>query len=288
VESSARLHVRQLQLAMTEVGLGAHARRGIDALLRTIEAALAHGAALTAADVPISAHVLSDIPAEQRGLLVNQATPGLGRDDAAVLVMGTEHAYDVADPGSIGALAVEGCGLAVLWLCGSRPEIIGTMGGGTWVDRGPGPFHIYANDYHRVLCWRAGNHTWKCLSKVLAWARGEEDWRRLLEVGPGHTRLGDLAYQIELSARPSLRAATGAVPSASRTDYLRDVVATLRETARVLLFHGAAYPEVSAMREDLGRVFLGLEERAACEQVTDAHGIGSMQYDGERSSSRAH
>ena len=68
-------------------------RDAVAALLATTEAALHRGRALTAADAPFSATLVADMPPAERYVLLNQCTPGLGRDDAPVIVVGTEAAF---------------------------------------------------------------------------------------------------------------------------------------------------------------------------------------------------
>ena len=166
-----------------------------------------------------------------------------------------------------------------MWLSGSRPDVLERIAGGSpWKGNGPGPFNLYPNDYHRVQSWKSGNHTWKCVSKVLAWASGEQDWQALLGQSSNAPRLGDLAYQIELSARPSLHTSSGAAPTADRQAFLRSVISTLRPTARVLLFHGAEYPEATEKRHELARLFLGLTEDAFPEPNEELVGTTLVRW----------
>jgi hypothetical protein len=252
-------------------------RLAMTRLIETLQSALDKRESLSSADVRFSASSLRHVTAPDRAALIDQWSLGLGRDDAPVVVVGTEHAYDLDDQG-LSTFAVEGCSLSVLWLCGSKREVVVKIAERPeWADGERGPFHFYPNDYHRVQDWRSGNHTWKCLAKVMAWARDDADWRTYLDWATGHPRLGDVAYQVELSAHPSLRAAHGFDSTPERTSFLRHLVATLRDSARVLLLHGRDHSAARKVRMELAVAFLGLPPEVQPDLRHDELGIGLIE-----------
>ena len=93
VEYAARAHRDALRSTLANGEMANTSRDAVAALLATTEAALHRGGALTAADAPFSATLVADMPPAERYVLLNQCTPGLGRDDAPVIVVGTEAAF---------------------------------------------------------------------------------------------------------------------------------------------------------------------------------------------------
>jgi len=61
----------------------------------------------------------------------------------------------------------------------------------------------------------------------------------LLDVDNDSPCLGDLVYQVELSAHPATEMACGRRPTRERVEYLTGLIAALSH-AQVLLFHGKA------------------------------------------------
>ncbi len=179
-------------------------------------------------------------------LLINQWCLGWGRDDAPVIVMGTEEAYPVS-PIDLG---LWNCCCAVIWAMSGSREIIERID-----PRAADPdppiagfedrqeFHVHANDYYVVhkRHWdpernrwvRPGRHTWKLLAEAIA---GRGHWMPLLEQNRG--TLGESAYQIEVSAYPAKLAIDGRASSEERRLFLTNALTTMRQTAKVLLFHG--------------------------------------------------
>jgi hypothetical protein len=83
--------------------------------------------------------------------------------------------------------------------------------------------------------------------------------------------LGDLAYQIERSGLPALRAAGGAKPTPARTEWLeQEVIPALRQTASVLIAHGYGhdYRDWMPVDKHLFEAFLGRPVEIEGETVT--------------------
>jgi len=76
---------------------------------------------------------------------------------------------------------------------------------------------------------------------------------------PGATPgLGDLCYQIDLSAYPSQQGALGRHPTPTRMHFLESVMTAFAATARTLIFHGrAAAADCESSRNQLIAQFLG-------------------------------
>ena len=216
-------------------------------------------------------------------LLINECTLGWGRDDAPVVVMGTEEAYSATRPAD---LALWNCCCSVIWACGGDPEVVAAIDPRypeVVCDRSipRRVFHVHANDYFRVeephieegVRRRAGRHTWKVLAQVIG-GRGEE--RTYLAEGTG--RLGDLAYQIEVSAYPSTVTAGGKPPTEERHLFLVELVKTLSSSARVLLFHGRADAPQWGHRGDLARAFLGFDPAIALDWKYESYGNQAVHY----------
>jgi len=213
----------------------------------------------TAADLAIAKNP------EDMDLLVNQWCLGWGRDAAPIISMGTEEAYS-ANPVDLGQW---NCCCSVIWATGGLQDIVDALDPRSAHPNQPVPgfeqrrqFHVHANDYYLVhkRHWdsererwvRPGRHTWKILAEVIA---GHGQWRPLLEQNEGG--LGDLAYQIEVSAYPAKLAADGRASTDERQAFLSDVLGTVRSTARVLIFHGRANEPAWGGRDSLAGVFLG-------------------------------
>ena len=249
-------------------------------LLRRVE----EGSQIDAAEVAFTVANVQHASQVETVALVNEWSLGWGRDDAKLLVMGTEEAYAIDRPTDV---AQWHCGCAAGWASGGRREVIETIDP-RLVDPGFGcpptqaadwdrrrEFHVHANDYFRVhlpiwdedmnKCRRPGRSTWKLLSEVIA---GRGNWRPLLEVYSG--TLGDLCHQVEVSAYPARQSVGGMPPTAARLDFLGTLVETFRKSARVLLFHGRPYEPEWGGREGLGARFLGLSASTPFEWTKDS------------------
>jgi hypothetical protein len=186
--------------------------------------------------------------------------------------MGTEEAYSIKKPQD---LAQWNCGCSLIWATGGSTDVVDALDARTanpLFGCPPGPasdwsrrreFQVHANDYVRVQlprwddekrrCRRAGRSTWKLAAEVLA---GRGQWASLLEPYTG--ALGNLCYQIEVSAFPAERAAEGTKQTPERLEFLRSLLAMPRPSARVLLLHGRpGLPEWGG-RDQLSQTFLGL------------------------------
>jgi hypothetical protein len=234
----------------------------------------------TAADLAV-AKVPEDVD-----LLVNQWCLGWGRDRAPILAMGTEEAYP-ANPVDLGQW---NCCCSVIWATGGRQDIVDALDPRSAHPTQPilgfaqrRQFHIHANDYYLVhkRHWdstkgeeggwvRPGRHTWKLLAEVIA---GHGQWLPLLEQNAGI--LGELTYQIEVSAYPARFAVQGRASTDDRRAFLSTVVGTMRDTARVLIFHGRPNEPAWGGRDSLAGVFLGIprlgEQDWTLVDVLDQH-----------------
>jgi hypothetical protein len=112
-------------------------------------------------------------------------------------------------------------------------------------------FHLHANDYYMVHRHR-GRHTWKLLAQAIA---GRGNWLALLDQNVG--TLGNLAYQIEVSAFPAKLTVNGRGSTEARHAFLSTVLATIAGSAKVLLFHGRANDPEWGGRDSLAGAFLG-------------------------------
>jgi hypothetical protein len=216
----------------------------------TLTAATSRGAALTAADVAFDVDDLRALDAAQREMLLNEWSLGVGRDDAPVLVIGAEHAYDVGDDAFLVNLCTEALGSTILWLSGGKPEVVSRLTGGA--VRIPRPLHIHPYDHYRPN----GSHTWSHVAAALGVV---EQGRAGAEPG-----LGTFCHQIELSAWPSPRAGGGRPPTAERVAFLERLVTAVRSTASVLIIHGGRGAEgTEAARVRIASAFLGADCAAA-------------------------
>ncbi len=256
VDLSAQRYVDYLADLIGRVALSSSAQRVIRALMQSLTAALELRERVGAADIPFTAALLDDVDGETLTRLVNQWTLGWGSDAATVLVMGTEEAYPLGP-----SLAFWNCCCAILWLCGSNPEVVkridaayrtkGVSPGGSDARRA---YHIFSTDYEI----EAEDRTWGLLAAILA--RGTETRRQLLKPGAGD--LGLRAYQIEVSAHPSTVTERGVAPTPARYEFLESVVGSLSSSARVLVFHGKPANPKWGRRDRLARKFLGMKQGA--------------------------
>jgi len=257
VELSARWYRSYLEYQKTMGELGPLARSALDALIETIDTALQRRTQVRAGEIPFSKTSMSGLPEADWMRFLNDFTLGFGSDQAPVIVVGTEEAYEAGSEN----LAGWNCCCAVLWLCGSRQDVLAKVAGREFASRpgeGRRPYHLHANDYHHVELGR-GRHTWECVAQVVA---GDAAPRSLLD-GSGAQSLGDLCYQVEVSAYPAQSSIAGRSPTPDRYRFLRKLIASLSPQARVLIFHGRAGDPRWGWRRALGRVFLSADEDGA-------------------------
>jgi hypothetical protein len=250
VESAVQGYLSQLRAVATETRREGKLGSAVQHLIETHERALARGYQLNPSDATFSRADLADMKEWQLVAVLDQHGLGLGRDDAPIVFMGTEEAYNLVDGGDL-ALA---CSLSILWLCNSRPDVLDTIDPTILKSaRSPNPrqYHIHPNDYYRVDLSR-GRGTWECIARVL-----RPDNPGSLLVPPSGdsdgTSLGDLCYQIDVSARPSKLASDGQPSDPTRTAFLAGLVAAFT-SASALVFHGGSS---DGPRQQIASSFLG-------------------------------
>jgi hypothetical protein len=250
IESAARGYLSQLRLVSAEARREGRLGLAVANLIETLEVALSRRHDLAAAEVSFSRANLAGMNEWQLLAVLDQHGLGLGSDGARIIFMGTEEAYDLAEGGDL-ALA---CALSVLWLCDSRRDVLDKIDPTVLKSaRSPKPreYHIHPNDFYRVDL-SGGRGTWECIARVL---RPDDPSSLLIppsgeESGPS---LGDLCYQIDVSASPSKSATGGQVPHATRSAFLAHLVAAFT-SATALVFHGGPSDEA---RREIASAFLG-------------------------------
>jgi hypothetical protein len=216
-------------------------QRAASAVLDTTRHALAQGGQLQVAQVPLTARLIAGLSAPERAALINQANVGFGRENAPVIVMGTEPAYSLDNHQS---LATECYGLAPIRLAGGRAEIVSHIADDASWRGQHRAYHLYPDDYLQVhQPTRKQGHTWPVLANIIARALSNSKTARQIE-----SSLGDYCYQVELSVYPAPQAAGGLPPPQERVEFLKWLVATLagttahtriaRDDAKLLIFHG--------------------------------------------------
>jgi hypothetical protein len=249
VELAARGYLDQLSAVGRETNPDGRLGSAVTRLMRTLEAALERRSDLTPDEIPFTRADLVGLEDWQQLAVLDQQSLGVGNDGAQVIFMGTEEAYGAGDGGD---LAI-GCGLSALWLCGSRRDVLQRIDP-TVTSRSVDPraYHRHPNDFYRVDLDR-GRSTWKCLAELLR----PGDANSLL-VWPGDSQgpsLGDLCYQIEVSAYPSSLASGGRAAGERRVGFLRQFLPLLVE-AKALVFHGGD----EGPRTQLAQAFLGTDD----------------------------
>jgi hypothetical protein len=179
--------------------------------------------------------------------VIDQQVLGCGRDDSPLIVMGTKEAYDATH----GSELVWACTSEAIWMCGSSPEVLNRLDPVHFAlsaTVGLRPFHLQPNDLWQIH--KRGRSTWRLIAQLLR----PDDPASLLRrpVDGASIGLGDLCYQIEVSAFPSRQARRGQTAAPERVAFLRELVKAFRE-ARVLLFHGGKWEEA---RQDIAAQFL--------------------------------
>jgi hypothetical protein len=271
---------------LTKLNHGAFPRVGtaVGGLIGLLEA-VEHGLELDAAHLAFSASDLVNASEDEAEALINQWCLGWGRDDAPLIVMGTEEAYSIKKPQD---LAQWNCGCSLIWATGGRTDVVDSLDARTanplfgcppapvsdWTRRRE--FHVHANDYVRVQmprwdderrrCRRAGRSTWKLVAQVLA---GDAQSNSLLQ--PYMGSLGNLAYQVEVSAFPAERATEGTKQTPERLEFLKSILKALRRSARALLFHGRPERPEWGHRDQLSQAFLGLPPAKAIDWTKESY-----------------
>jgi hypothetical protein len=251
--TSATRYLNQLRSVVLSPG-GREALRSLEV---SISACVVERSEVPLERVTFTWEVMQRVPLLEANNFTNHYQLGYGRDDAPIVSMGTEHAYQLLVKSPDGTVRDVGlreiaaeCGCVLYWLTDSRPDITSKLlGCPDWHWRRPfaigWPYHIYAAEYHRV----GGGGTWATIGRGLL--RAGDNWRRAL---------GDRCYQIEVSAHPAKRAAVGQAVNADRMSFLKEVLISLRETAQVLLFHGVPKSTGHDPRIELAQVFLDVDK----------------------------
>lgn len=237
-------------------------------MVETLELARERREHLAAGDMAFHSRMLEELSLQDREMLINQSSLGLGSATAPVIFVGSEHAYNLRD--SL-PYSLEAVGLTILWLCGGRADVTSRLSGNPWPHSVP--FHVHPNALYRVHETKRGEHTWKVLASILTMAMGIADRNELL--GGYEPGLGDLAYQVELSAYPARRSYLGREPSRQRVEFLEELMQALQPTARVLVFHGRSRQEPwQSIQKRLARAFLGLTAgQEMIENVVEVDGV---------------
>jgi hypothetical protein len=249
IEHAGRGYLAHLRSVEPEISRDGRLGIAVRHLIDLHEAAIRSAADLRAGDVAFRRSDLTGMAPWQLAALVDQHGLGLGRDDASLIFMGTEEAYDVVDGGDL-ALA---CCLTPLWLSGSAPDVLNAIDPAVMSNARsprPRPYHLHPNDYYRTDLDR-GRGTWACIARVLCPSDPDSLLRPPAE-GTSKT-LGDLCYQIDVSATPSKVASSGLVATLVRTRFLEHLVSSF-DTARALVFHGGQADE---SRKSIASAFLG-------------------------------
>lgn len=254
VDESISLYVAHLE--RTHESLSPGGNFATRCLIDTLEAARLKGQRMDPTEATATWRQMAAASVDDAGVLLNQWQLGYGRDDAPVISIGTEHAYELRPldrhkrPMDVGLaeITIE-CLVAAIWLCNSRPDVLTRMLSAPWWNwqadfSEARPYHVYTADYYRT----APRATWPTLGRDVL--RGGPDWR---------TVLGQRCYQIELSGYPALQSLGGREPSRARIDFLRKLVSTMRDTARVLILHGTPKFTEHDPRLAVGASFLGVD-----------------------------
>jgi len=270
VELSARKYIEQLGKKKQEKLFSNH--DAISALINSYQSALEKKLRLSENEFQFSQKMLRAIPVSDREYLINQYSLGLGASDAPVIFVGTEHAYNLTDTIP---LALEAIGSTALWLSDGHTDLTSKLLGSPW--QYPVPFHIHPNALYRVHQTTRGQHTWKVLSSIMAPVLNIADYRQLLnDYSPG---LGTVTYQIEMSAYPSKQTVGGKPPTNERIEFLANFLVAMRETAKVLVFHGKPGDKLwNEKRNTLSRKFLSFSANDKLEFTTLKLGKSSIRF----------
>lgn len=213
-----------------------------------VETALTARASLRAAAVPDLRPLLEKVPRAERGKLINQSSLGLGSPRARIVIVGQEHAYDLDD---IEKLAVEGCGLTALWLCGGAKDVTAKISGLSGRRR----FTLHPGDYYPDP---DSGHTWRCVCSAL---------------GVGGYDFGDRAHLIEISAHPATNQTRGRRPSSRRLAFLQEFMR--RTDAGTVLFHGTRWRKEQKL---LGAAYLGVSRMATHDAAVVPSKSGKTKF----------
>jgi hypothetical protein len=215
---------------------------------RIIKVALKRRVMLRPSDVSDLRPLLQRIPRDERGSLINQSSLGLGSPTAPILIVGQEHAYDVD---TLENLALEACGLTVLWLCGGRADIAAKLSG-LCATRA---FNLHPADYYPE---QPSGHTWHYVAKIL---------------GASGCDFGQRAHLIEISAHPATTQDQGKPPSEQRLVFLREF--SRRTKVKEVLFHGTRW---RSKQRALAAAYLGVRRLTLIDAATVASKSGKTRF----------
>lgn len=249
---SAQAYVANLTSQAESTTLSSATRAAIGALVESLANALTARTALSPTDVPFTRELVSGLPSEERPVLINQYSLGLGNPEAPVIVMGTEHAYKLdnfadvmRERWGLESLALENCCSALVWLADADSAMVAHICSNAKYATQRRSFHRHPSDYSDRV---PSGHTWRWVARC---------------VGAALADSGDYCYQIERSSHPAKEAFNGASPSAERIAFLTRCLEVLRQTARTLILHGRAIGNVSPDWESPNRAlscaFLGTQ-----------------------------
>lgn len=231
---AARRYGVRLRWLKRKPGASLQLRQVIDKLISSLDAAIRLENRLTPDDIPFTSSLVTPLlESGEWQELVNPFSVGYGREDAPLVVMGTEEAYDPKRD-----LGLWNCAGAVVTLSGSSLPILRKLAFGAPEetvaaferDRGHGPYHVYPAEYMRDGKKASAAST--RLSSV---------WFNLAgSLGTTVELLGDACYQIERSALPATAAGQGLPPDPDRVTWLADTLPLM--PAPVLLLHGSVGP----------------------------------------------
>lgn len=214
-------------------------------ILEALRTARRDGPRMQASGIGFDTGALERLSATDRRRLLNQFALGLGRDDAPVVVMGTEQAFELDERADLVNFCLENIASHIVWLAHGDSSVVSALSQNQVVSSVDRPFHIHPNDHYQ----EGGGHTWGRLARVLG-----DDGAHEPAAEPG---LGHFCYQLDASAYPSQRADAGLPPTNTRMDFLvTSALPSLATTARVLILHGSSID--GDHRDRLARAFLGL------------------------------
>ncbi len=219
-------------------------RTSLAYLIKSIAAGLEHGTQLVPAQVPFSTASLDPLAAGDLRALVNQWGLGVGNPLASVIVMGSEHAFDVESKEWLAGLALESCASQLLWMTDDRGQLASHIASdAAFLPKdGKSGYQSRPWQYYSV----GSGHTWRMVARA---------------VDVEFEQLSDATYQIERSAAAARRARGGTPPTPARLQFLGDLLGLFRRTARLLILHGRTPEEDmvwSVANRRLAARFLGM------------------------------
>lgn len=239
MELSAKNYLADLQRLLS-TKCSTPLRNAATEVARIVEVALKRRLVLKRNEVSDLRPLLQRIPRDERGKLINQSSLGLGSPIAPILIVGQEHAYDLDD---IENLALEACGLTVLWLCGGSADIATKLSG----LRATRSFNLHPADYYPE---RSSGHTWRNVARI---------------IGASGCDFGERAHLIELSAHPATKQDKGKPPSQERLAFLHEFLR--RTKVKEVLFHGTRW---RSKQRALGAAYLGVGHLTLSDLATVA------------------